>query len=252
MNGVRRISTGIPGLDSVIGGFPVNSNIVMQTETSNYTDRILQQFSYQALIEGSPALYITISRPPRKVIESMRFQGMDVDRYAKERRLVFIDLYSKAGLYGTEKEELPEVEENVVTIHNIDDPDMLMMAINAGLGTLGDLTNIRMVVDSTPEVLAGLDLIAFLRFWRMVENNLSAYDMNILFNYPSGIRDDYFRAAAHHADVTMRLTAELEGQTIRNYLCIDKIAFTPLEGSRRFQMVLEDGRAKVVNYSKIS
>lgn len=251
MNGVRRISTGIPGLDSIIGGFPVNSNIVMQTQTSNYTDRILQQFSYQALIEGSPALYITISRSPKRVLESMKFQGMDVDRYAKERRLVFVDLYSKATLSATD-EELPEVEENVVSIHNIDDPDMLMMAINAGLGTLGDLTNIRMVVDSTPEVLAGLDLISFLRFWRMVENNLSMYDMNILFNYPSGIRDDYFRAAAHHADVTMRLTAEQEGQTIRSYLCIDKIAFTPLAGSSRFQMVLEDGRAKVVNYRKIS
>ncbi len=248
---MRRIPTGIPGLDNQIGGgFPVNSTIIMLSEASNYTELVLQQFIYQALIDGSPALYISISRPPEVVMESMRLQGMDVDRYAKSRRLIFVDLCSKVD-FAFEEEALPTVEENIVSIHNIDSPEMVMMAINAGLGTLGDLTNIRMVVDSTPEILAGLDMIEFLRFWRMVSNNLSQYDMNILYNYPAGIKDEYFKAAAHHADVILRLVSTMEGQKMETYLYIDKIRFTPMRASSRFQLHLEEGRAKILNYNKI-
>ena len=108
-----------------------------------------------------------------------------------------------------------------------------------------------MVVDSTPEILSRLDMIEFLRFWRMVSNNLSKYDMSILYNYPVGIKDEYFRAASHHADVILRLPSTMDGQKNKTYIYIDKIKFTTITGNSRVQLYLEDRRAKALTYSKI-
>ena len=249
---IKRIPSGIPGLDSRIeGGFPVNSTILMLSDASNYTEMILQQFAYQGLIDGCPALYITISRPPEKVMKSMRLQGIDVDRYAKSKRLVFVDMYSRVDFLQEDEEELPAVDGNIVSIQNIDSPGMVMMAINAGLGTLGDLNNIRMVVDSTQEILSGLNLIEFLRFWRTVGNNLSRYDLNVLLNFPTGIKEDFFKGTAHHADVIFRLVRDMEGQVMKTHLYIDKMRFTRLEESAVLQLSVEDRWAKVFNYNKI-
>ncbi len=249
---VKRIPSGIPGLDSRIeGGFPINSTIVMLSDASNYTEMTLQQFAHQGLMDGHPALYITISRPPEKVMTSMRLQGMDVDKYAESRRLVFVDLYSRVDFMQEDDEELPAVEENVVSIQDIDSPEMVMMAINAGLGTLGDLDNIRMVVDSTQEILSGLSMIEFLRFWRTVGNNLSRYDLNIFFNFPTGIKEDFFKGAAHHADVILRLTRHKDGPVTKTHLQIDKMRFTCLDDSGLLELSMEDKRAKVFNYNKI-
>ncbi len=249
---IKRIPSGIPGLDGRIeGGFPINSTIVMLSDASNYTEMILQQFAYQGLIDGYPALYITVSRPPEKVMKSMRLQGMDADKYARSRRLVFVDLYSRVDFLQKDDEELPAVEDNIVSIQNIDSPQMVMMAINAGLGTLGDLNNIRMVVDSTQEILSELNMIEFLRFWRTVGNNLSRYDLNVLLNFPTGIKEDFFKGAAYHADVIMHLVREMEGPIMKTYLQIEKMRFTRLEDSGLLQLSVEDRWAKVFNYDKI-
>ncbi len=88
----ERISTGIPGLDSIIsGGFKMNNiNLVAGGPGSGKTIFAIQ-FIIEGIKKGEPGIYITCEEKKKKFYEDMLAFGWDLEKYEKEGKFVFLE-----------------------------------------------------------------------------------------------------------------------------------------------------------------
>ncbi len=245
---VKRISTGIDGLDMVLGGgYPVNSIIVMHSDPNDYIESILQQYAYRSLKDGKPVVYCNVTRSPQAVLKSMRIQKMDAERYMDEGLLVFVDMYSMVDVDPGEYEEIPEIEGGIVRIRNIDSPNTVQMAISAGLGTLNSLEEIRLVVESPGEILKELDNIEALRFWKKMHLDLSRYDINIFLSFLEGLGDELFHILSHHADGVIEIKTLGDMTNPKTLFMVRKMRYTPIREHRQFLVIFEERRVNILD-----
>ncbi len=245
---VKRILTGIPGLDRVLrGGYPANSIIVMHSDPNDYIESILQQYAYRGLRDGNPVVYCNITRSPQAVVKSMAIQGMDPQTYIEKGMMVFVDMYSLVDVDVKNEEEIPEINEGIVRIKNIDSPETVQMAISAGLGTLNSMENIRLVVESPGEILNELDNIRAMRFWKKIHLNISRYDINILLAFLEGLGDDLFRVLSHHADGVIEIRTMGDMTNPKTLFMVKKMRYTPIRENRQFLVIFEESKVNILD-----
>ena len=89
---VKRISTGIPGLDKLVsGGFKKNSvNLVTGGAGSGKTI-FAMQFIIEGLKKGEPGIYITFEEKKKKFYEDMLGLGWNLQKYEDEKKFVFLE-----------------------------------------------------------------------------------------------------------------------------------------------------------------
>ena len=89
---VKRISTGIPGLDKLInGGFKERSiNLVAGGAGSGKTIFAIQ-FLMEGLRNGEPGIYITFEEKKEKLYSDMLAFGWDLKKYEKKGAFVFLE-----------------------------------------------------------------------------------------------------------------------------------------------------------------
>lgn len=89
---IKRISTGIPNLDSLIeGGFKKNSvNLVAGCAGSGKTI-FAMQFIIEGIKKGEPGVYITFEEKKRKFYEDMLGFGWDLEKYEKQGKFAFLE-----------------------------------------------------------------------------------------------------------------------------------------------------------------
>src|SRR5881628_1878903 len=87
-----RISSGVPGFDSLIeGGIPAGLAVIVQGPAGREKDRFLFQFVVEGLRGGGSALVVLSSTSPAKYLHELRQAGVDPDRAVAEDRLKFVD-----------------------------------------------------------------------------------------------------------------------------------------------------------------
>jgi len=85
----ERISSGIPGLDEMLGGkgyFRGSSVLVTGTAGSGKTS-VAASFVAAACERGEPALYFSFEESPDQLVRNMRSVGMNLDRWRKQGQL---------------------------------------------------------------------------------------------------------------------------------------------------------------------
>lgn len=89
---IKRVSTGIPGLDNLIdGGFKRNSvNLVAGGAGSGKTI-FAMQFIIEGLKKNEPGIYITFEEKKEKVYDDMLGFGWDLRKYEKQGNFVFLE-----------------------------------------------------------------------------------------------------------------------------------------------------------------
>ncbi|MFH0835958.1 MAG: ATPase domain-containing protein [Candidatus Micrarchaeota archaeon] len=93
---VPRASTGIPGLDEVLGGgFPVGSLVLLSGTAGSGKSTFGMQFLYDGALKGEPGVYVTLEEEPSKLTADLSLYGWDLKKMISEKKL----LITKPAIY---------------------------------------------------------------------------------------------------------------------------------------------------------
>lgn len=88
-NGVDRVTSGIPGLDELIGGGFIPGDVYLVTGGTGTGKTIFcTQFVWEGLQQGENCIYFTLEELPQDVLEDVKAFGWDFDSYIKEKKFV--------------------------------------------------------------------------------------------------------------------------------------------------------------------
>lgn len=90
--GEKRVSTGIPGLDSLIeGGFPAGKSFLVTGEPGAGKSIFCLQFLLSGLMEGEKAVYVAVNEKPADIIEQAASLGWNLSQYIEKKGLLILD-----------------------------------------------------------------------------------------------------------------------------------------------------------------
>ena len=88
---IKRITTGIPGLDELLeGGFIKSSTILVTGGTGTGKTTFCAQFILEGLKKGEPGIYITFEENPKDIKRDSKRYGFDFETYEKSGTFKFI------------------------------------------------------------------------------------------------------------------------------------------------------------------
>ena len=87
-----RISTGIPGLDPLLGGgFPACKSYLVTGEPGTGKSIFCMQFMLNGLLGGEKAVYVTVDEKPADIVEEANSLGWNLLKFIEERKLLILD-----------------------------------------------------------------------------------------------------------------------------------------------------------------
>ena len=105
---LKRLSSGIRGLDEHIGGgFVEGSSVMLVSDPHEAAELFLQHFIYEGLKNGERVVYCCYSVDAESLCESMKYYNMDPYKFLENKQLTIVDLHS--GLRGRQSSSLPNV-----------------------------------------------------------------------------------------------------------------------------------------------
>jgi KaiC/GvpD/RAD55 family RecA-like ATPase len=145
MEGVERLSTGIPGLDKIIGGgFPRGTNILVCGGSGTGKTIFCTQFLIAGMEQYSePAIFITLEERTADLRDEMLSLGWNLAEYEKNGKLIIIDATTSPLSVGKE-----------FSIGGDFDIDSLVIEIHKASSRIGAK---RLVVDSLPAMQLALE-----------------------------------------------------------------------------------------------
>jgi circadian clock protein KaiC len=89
---VKRISTGINGLDKLLsGGFLPTRSYLVTGEAGTGKTTACMQFLLSGLTQGENAIYVTVDERPTEILQSAASLGWDLQRYVQAKNLIILD-----------------------------------------------------------------------------------------------------------------------------------------------------------------
>jgi circadian clock protein KaiC len=113
---LERISTGVPGVDSLIeGGIPKGSTVMIAGKSGSGKTILCAQFLYYGLAnKNENGLYISFSESKAQFYANIKTVGMDFDKFEREGKFTYLDFASltKDGVQDTFEEILATIRTN--------------------------------------------------------------------------------------------------------------------------------------------
>ncbi|MCD6373614.1 MAG: KaiC domain-containing protein, partial [Thermococcus sp.] len=82
---VRKVKTGIPGMDEILhGGIPERNAVLLSGGPGTGKTIFSQQFLWNGLQMGEPGIYVALEEHPVQVRQNMAGFGWDVRKYEEE------------------------------------------------------------------------------------------------------------------------------------------------------------------------
>lgn len=135
---MKRVKTGIPGMDEVLhGGIPERNVVLLSGGPGTGKSIFSQQFLWNGLQNGEPGIYVALEEHPVQVRQHMANFGWDVRKYEEEGLFAMVDAFT-AGI-GKSK----EYERYIV--HDLTD---IREFIDVVRGAIKDIGAKRVVIDS--------------------------------------------------------------------------------------------------------
>lgn len=89
MSDIERVSTGVPGLDSLIDGGIIKSHAMLVTGYAGTGKTIFcSQFLWEGLRNGENCMFITFEERPDKIKRSAKDFGWDFEKYEEKGQLI--------------------------------------------------------------------------------------------------------------------------------------------------------------------
>jgi KaiC/GvpD/RAD55 family RecA-like ATPase len=89
------VSTGIPGVDEILGGvgIPQGHTVLISGGPGSGKTTFAIQFLYKGATEhGEPGVYITLDEEPEDIKKNMSHFGWDLEDLEREKKLIFINV----------------------------------------------------------------------------------------------------------------------------------------------------------------
>lgn len=135
---VKRVGTGIPGMDEVLhGGIPERNVVLLSGGPGTGKSIFSQQFIWNGLKMGEPGVYVALEEHPVQVRQNMAGFGWDVRKYEEEGLFAMVDAFT-AGI-GKSKEYEKYIVRDLTDIREF--IDVLRTAVK-------DVGAKRLVIDS--------------------------------------------------------------------------------------------------------
>lgn len=135
---VKRVKTGIPGMDEILhGGIPERNVVLLSGGPGTGKTIFSQQFLWNGLQMGEPGIYVALEEHPVQVRQNMAQFGWDVKPYEEQGMFAMVDAFT-AGI-GKSKEYEKYIVHDLTDIREF--IDVLRQAIK-------DINAKRVVVDS--------------------------------------------------------------------------------------------------------
>ncbi|WP_461863053.1 KaiC domain-containing protein [Thermococcus sp.] len=135
---MRRVKTGIPGMDEVLhGGIPERNVVLLSGGPGTGKTIFSQQFIWSGLQKGEPGIYVALEEHPLQIRGNMAGFGWDVRKYEEEGLFAMVDAFT-AGI-GKSKEYEKYIVHDLTDIREF--IDVLRTAIK-------DINAKRVVIDS--------------------------------------------------------------------------------------------------------
>ena len=135
---MKRVKTGIPGMDELLGGGIPERNVVLLSGGPGTGKSIFsQQFVYKGLEMGEAGVYVTLEEHPLQVLKNMEGFGWDASKYEQEGSFAIVDAFTAGiGSYA-------ERERFVVK-----DPDDVRELVDVLKKAINETKAKRVVIDS--------------------------------------------------------------------------------------------------------
>src|SRR3989442_1628467 len=105
---IKRVPSGIPGLDDLIeGGFWPKSTVVILGSSGTGKSTFAVQFLVEGIEQGEQALYVTLEEPPEQIMREADLMGFDLRKFY-EKSLFFIHLKGR-NFKKMIEEQLPQL-----------------------------------------------------------------------------------------------------------------------------------------------
>ena len=119
---IKRLKTGIPGFDEIVGGGLPDSSVIMISGgagTGKTTFSI--QYLYEGAKIGESGVYISLEEDPKRIIRDMALFGWDLEKYIKEKKLLIIrpEMYKWENLLKTVENSIRQINAKRVVIDSI-------------------------------------------------------------------------------------------------------------------------------------
>ena len=128
MSILERISTGVPGLDSLIeGGIPKGSTLMVVGNSGSGKTILCSHFLYDGLTtKEENGLYISFSESKAQFYANLKTVGMDFDKFERQTKFAFLDFASltKDGIQDA-------LEEILATIRTINPKRLVLDSFSA-------------------------------------------------------------------------------------------------------------------------
>ena len=128
MSKLERISTGVPGLDSLIeGGIPKGSTLMVVGRSGSGKTILCSHFLYDGLTaKEEKGLYISFSESKAQFYANIKTLGMDFDKFERQTKFAFLDFASltKDGIQDA-------LEEILATIRTINPKRVILDSFSA-------------------------------------------------------------------------------------------------------------------------
>jgi circadian clock protein KaiC len=125
---LERISTGVPGLDSLIeGGIPKGSTLMVVGRSGSGKTILCSHFLYDGLTaKEEKGLYISFSESKAQFYANVKTLGMDFDKFERQTKFAFLDFASltKDGIQDA-------LEEILATIRTINPKRVILDSFSA-------------------------------------------------------------------------------------------------------------------------
>ncbi|MDK2373076.1 MAG: KaiC domain-containing protein [Candidatus Korarchaeota archaeon] len=135
---MRRVKTGIPGMDELLNGGIPERNVVLLSGGPGTGKTIFgMQYLYNGLKNGEAGVYVALEEHPVQVRINMSAFGWDPKPYEEAGKFAIVDAYT-GGIGGAAKRE-----KYVVT-----DPEDVHSLIDEMKAAISEVSAVRVVVDS--------------------------------------------------------------------------------------------------------
>ncbi|HZQ70795.1 MAG TPA: circadian clock protein KaiC [Terriglobales bacterium] len=151
----ERISTGVPRLDTMLGGkgFYRGTSILVSGVAGTGKSSLAAHFVQAACARGERALYMASEQSTNEVIRNMRSIGIDLESWIKRGLLRFYA--ARPGTFGLEK--------HLVTIHDLTmgfDPRVVVIDPITNFGSVGTYTEVKSMVTRLIDMFKSQEITA--------------------------------------------------------------------------------------------
>lgn len=181
------MESGIPGLDQIYEFQPKQIILVLGPPGPEKQD-FAQQFIFEGLRRGEPAVYITTDHSPQEIREAMFNRGWDVTQFEQSGQLRFIDCYSWTI---HEKDQSPFVT-------TIPSPSALSELAIAVSMLEQKMKGARIVFDSLSTILLYNEETAVFKFFQVLASKTKHFDAFMLVLLEEGMHQEKVRVTIEH------------------------------------------------------